>query len=62
MEKVPLLDKCDSKCSAKPHFLVKHRRDRTDLVFCGHHFNLYAPMLLDQGFVVLWSEDVPASV
>lgn len=43
---------CDY-CPAEHLVEVKHQRDQTWLIFCGHHFDQFTIPLLNQGFIVV---------
>lgn len=43
---------CD-RCPASSLVEVEHQRDKTELMFCGHHADEFIISLLDQGFVVI---------
>lgn len=49
---------CDY-CPAEHLIEVVHQRDKTELMFCGHHADEFIIRLLDQGFVV--SKDMRSS-
>lgn len=40
-------------CGAQAHVKVVNPRSGYDLLFCGHHYNLYADKLWEQGFGVV---------
>jgi len=48
------LNKCDANCPQNFTVRVRHRRDRSDLIFCGHHFDRFEAALIGQGFVKVY--------
>lgn len=52
MTTTELTERCD-RCPAQAQIQFFHERDKTDLVFCNHHYQRYALTLFEQGFTMV---------